>query len=269
MATAERRSRGRACNGLGRLREFSFPDAVGRPPTRPRDSPSFRRRTGGRETYLNRPCRRSPSPLPFPSPRLPARHPMRDCWDLSTWPAHRPDAPAGAAASTSAPRTTDENTDSCLAAVPPSRSALPQSAPFPAHCSRVSAASRIRCQASLPPPRARSNFFGQASSPRWWFVFSNPYSLIPIPSLLTATPYPIARPSSASPVVPAASESLHPDTTSIFRFLPTAPSRCRAGSASLPQTVLAAPPHFVARVATPAAPLLSRHPSREPADPAA
>src|SRR5437762_2011365 len=81
----------------------------------------------------------------------------------------------------------------------------------------------------------------------------------------TATPYPIAPPSSAIPAAPAVSENLHPDRPSIFHSLPAWPFRLRANSISLRQTAIETPPRFVARAAIPAAPLLLPHPSRAPA----
>src|SRR6267143_4120269 len=51
----------------------------------------------------------------------------------------------------------------------------------------------------------------------------------------TATPYPIAPPSSAIPTAPAVSENLHPDRPSIFRSLPAWPSRLPGDSTFLRQ----------------------------------
>src|SRR5207247_10660470 len=79
---------------------------------------------------------------------------------------------------------------------------------------------------------------------------------------LTATPYPIAPPSSAIPVVPAASGNLHLDTTSTFRSLPAWPFRPRGDCVSLRQTAPVLLPHFSALAAIPAAPPLSPRLSR-------
>src|SRR5467141_899186 len=81
----------------------------------------------------------------------------------------------------------------------------------------------------------------------------------------TAKPYPIAPPSLAIPTAPAVSENLHPDTPSTFRSLPAWPFRLHANSIFPRQTAIETRPHFAARAAIPAAPLLLPHPSRAPA----
>src|SRR6266852_6684008 len=142
----------------------------------------------------------------------------------------------------------DENTDSCLAAVRPSRSALPQAARFPAPRSRTLAIRKTRRPASLQPPKKLANHLDRASRVTSHFF--------------TATPYPIAPPSSAIPVALAASGNLHPDRPSTFRSLLAWPSPLRGDSISLRQTAPAALQHFAVRDAIPVAPLLSPHPSR-------
>src|SRR6266576_235845 len=162
-----------------------------------------------------------------------------------------PGGPPDAAALAFVPRTTDENTGSYLAAVRLLRRALRQDAPSPAIDFEKQAVFGIRCRAFSPLPRTGANSPNRAS---------------PITShFFTATPYPIAPPSSVIPAAPAVSENLHPDRPSIFHSLPTWPSRLRANSISPRQTAIETPPRFVARAAIPAAPLLLPHPSRAPA----
>src|SRR5712692_3957842 len=76
----------------------------------------------------------------------------------------------------------------------------------------------------------------------------------------TATPCPTARPSSADPTASAASGNWRTNKPSTSRFHQISLFPYPAGRVYLRQTVLAAPPHFVAQVAIPVGLPLSPHP---------